>query len=292
MDYNKLNKHFQEINIDYLYHLGLDSKMNLTEMFGDVKYVVFIRSNGDADYFAQQLTQQIYKLDNLKISCYTIAKDERYHIFKVANTIVISHGIGSPSLLICINEIIKLMWHAKIHDVQFIRIGPGGGIGINPGELVCASEAVNHEFISTWENIEFGNSYYYPSNVDSKLALSILEKNEGLHYGKILACKSFYNGQGRLNGALKVSYTRDESNAYLAKAATKNICGIDMESACFFAVCREFNIPAVVILEITTNRSDEKHDTDLISQNNNVVNGNHIQNVTKLVINHILQKSS
>lgn len=80
MNYDNLNKTFQNLDTDYLYHLGLDSSMDLVQMFGDVKFVVFTRSPSDADYFAKQYTNAYYKLDDIEISCKTIAKDERYHM--------------------------------------------------------------------------------------------------------------------------------------------------------------------------------------------------------------------
>lgn len=290
MNIDKLNKHLQKIDVDYLYHLGFDSNMELENIFGDIKYVIFTRTNNDANYFANQLTQKLYKLKNIEINCHTIGKSERYHIFKIANTLVISHGVGSPSLLICINEVIKLLWHAKVNNVKFIRVGPGGSIGISKKELIISNIAVNHTFLTKWNNIEFGKTYSYDSFVDDKfLEEFILSSSYKLHRGKILATKSFYNGQWRLNGALNVSYTKEESNDYLKRAQDNDIKGIDMESGCFFAICNEFEIPAITILETVSERLDNSYDADIISDYN-LSNNNHIyiQKASLAVIDHII----
>ncbi|MDD3266060.1 MAG: hypothetical protein PHC75_02630 [Burkholderiales bacterium] len=290
MNINKLNNRLQEIGIDYLYHLGLDSSMELEKMFGDIKYVVFTRSNNDADYFANQLTSKLYGLQDIKINCSTIAKDERYHIFKIANTLIISHGVGSPSLLICINEVIKLLWHAKAINPKFIRISPGGGIGVPVKELIISNTAVNHNFISQWDNIEFGKTYSYDSSVDDKFLKSFTSfSSHKLQYGKILATKGFYNGQWRLNGALNVNYTKEESDDYLEKAQEKGIKGIDMESGCFFAICKEFEIPAITILETASERLKNEHDADIISNYKQISIQSHIQKASAAVIDYIIK---
>ena len=37
MDKTKLNPHFQQLEVDYLYHLGLDTSMDLKKDFGELK---------------------------------------------------------------------------------------------------------------------------------------------------------------------------------------------------------------------------------------------------------------
>lgn len=51
--------------------------------------------------------------------------------------------MGVPSLTILLHEIIKLMYHAKVKDPIFFRIGTCGGIGIEPGSVVVTEEAVD-----------------------------------------------------------------------------------------------------------------------------------------------------
>lgn len=290
MNIQKLSTHFQNIDIDYLYHLGLDSSMDLPSMFGDIKYVILTRSNGDADYVASQLTQKYYKLDNIEIECHTIAKDERYHIHKISNTLVISHGIGSPSLLICINEVIKLLWHAKVYDASFFRIGPCGGIGIGKGQLICSNEAVNHNFAAQWENIEFGEARQHISKTSDKLLNKIMSDNTNIHKGKILSTNSFYNGQGRINGAIEVSYSQEESDKYLLDAYKSGVRAIDLESGCFLAICNEFEIPAAIVLESIVDRLDGTQDIDYINHSDLVSKPNsNIKNAALLAINYIIK---
>lgn len=53
------------------------------------------------------------------------------------------HGMGIPSIGILLHEIIKLMYHAKVRDPIFLRVGTCGGIGLDPGTVVISEEAVD-----------------------------------------------------------------------------------------------------------------------------------------------------
>ena len=41
------------------------------------------------------------------------------------------HGIGVPSLMVILHEILKLLYYAEAQDVKFFRIGTSGGLGIH-----------------------------------------------------------------------------------------------------------------------------------------------------------------
>lgn len=56
---------------------------------------------------------------------------------------LIQHGMGIPSVGILLHEIIKLMYHARVRDPVFFRLGTCGGIGLDGGQLVITNEAVD-----------------------------------------------------------------------------------------------------------------------------------------------------
>lgn len=289
MDKSKLNPHFQQLDVDYLYHLGLDSSMDLKNEFGDVKYVVLTRSFSNADYFANQFTSAYYGLNDVNITCKTIAKDERYHIYKVGNTIIISHGVGFPSMLICLNEIVKLMWHAGVEDYKFIRFSPGGGLNVAENSIVVAHQALNQQLKAEWSNIEFGDYYTYPTILDAKLSQGLIAANPDtpIIQGKILASSSFYNGQARTNGALIVNYTKQQAHDYLASAYTAGARGIDMESSCFIAFCHEMGIPGCVVLAALADRLQGKDIEPSLSVDNDKLSPV-LTAVGQVIINYIL----
>lgn len=51
--------------------------------------------------------------------------------------------MGIPSVSILLHEVIKLMYHARVKDPVFIRIGTCGGIGYEGGTVIISEEAVD-----------------------------------------------------------------------------------------------------------------------------------------------------
>lgn len=51
--------------------------------------------------------------------------------------------MGVPSLSILLNEIMKLLHYAGVHDPVLFRIGTSGGIGVEPGTVIISKKAVD-----------------------------------------------------------------------------------------------------------------------------------------------------
>jgi uridine phosphorylase len=51
--------------------------------------------------------------------------------------------MGISSVGILLHEVIKLMFHARVHDPVFFRIGTCGGIGLEGGTVVISESAVD-----------------------------------------------------------------------------------------------------------------------------------------------------
>lgn len=257
MDNKKLNSEFQKLETDYLYHLGLDTSMDLKTQFGGIKHVIFTRSFASSDQISNLLTSDFYGIKDIKINCEVIAKDERYHLHKIAHTLVVSHGVGFPSMLICLNEITKLLFHAGAVDFNFYRVGPAGGVGIDEGKIIIANEALSPELKPEWKNIEFGEYYSYPTQMEPTLANKLIEankENQSITTGKVLSSANFYEGQARLDGAIEPSFNKAQRDAYLQQIYAAGVRAIDMESACFTAFCKNMDIPAAAVLSIIVDR--------------------------------------
>ena len=41
----------------------------------------------------------------------------------------LQHGIGTPSLVVIMHEVFKLLHYAEAEEVKFFRIGTSGGLG-------------------------------------------------------------------------------------------------------------------------------------------------------------------
>jgi len=51
--------------------------------------------------------------------------------------------MGIPSVSILLHEIIKLMYHARVRDPIFFRIGTCGGVGHEGGTVIVSEEALD-----------------------------------------------------------------------------------------------------------------------------------------------------
>ena len=247
------NKILEDIEVDYLYHLGLDSSMNLKDLFGNVKFVCMGGSPDRAYELAKKIEEKLDKTSTIE----QFGKTERTSLYKIGNVISMSHGMGMPSILIFLHEVTKLLEYAGCIDYIFLRIGTSGGIGIEPGTIVLTSEAVNSNFKSVFDHQVLDKTYSFPTNLDSNLIARIqscVKTTNSFVLGKTLGTNDFYEGQGRLDGALAPLYTDTEKQDYLQRAFMIGVRNIEMESTAFAAFCLRANIPSVIICVALINR--------------------------------------
>lgn len=85
---------------------------------------------------------------------------------------LIQHGMGIPSVGILLHEIIKLMYHARVRDPVFFRLGTCGGIGLDGGQLVITNEAVDGLMRPYLELVK---PYFFPpSEFDQQVLILIM----------------------------------------------------------------------------------------------------------------------
>ncbi len=242
------NHHLDELNQDFLYHLGLDTNMDLEAMFGDVQYVCMGGSPVRAENFANKAAEFL-GLGIPEGGAQPIGKTERFSMFKVGPVISVSHGMGMPSMSILLHELAKLLDYAGARNAKFIRIGTSGGLGVEPGTVIVAEEGVNAMLKSTFEQIELGEKREYPTTLDRQLAQGIIDSRGNIkaELGKTMGTDDFYEGQGRLDGALEPNYDEDKKMAFLRRAHEEGVRNIEMESTAFAAFCLRAGIPAAVV---------------------------------------------
>lgn len=137
------NPHLVDLAVDYLYHFGLDSSMDLPEMFGHVKFVCMGGTAERMKVLAEMLIKELGL--RLPVGCglVPVCKTERFTMYKAGPVLCVSHGMGMPSVSICLHEIVKLLMHAGARDFIIIRTGTSGGVGVAPGTVVITTEALN-----------------------------------------------------------------------------------------------------------------------------------------------------
>ncbi|XP_049820706.1 uridine phosphorylase 1 isoform X2 [Aethina tumida] len=247
------NPHIELMDQDILYHLALGSESHdLVEMFGDVKFVCMGGTPKRMENFAYYIMKEIgHKLPTgttlLDISQYSY----RYSMYKVGPVLSISHGMGVPSIGILLHEIIKLMYHAKVKDPIFFRIGTCGGIGYEGGTVVISDNAVDGMLNNYYEVPMLGKLVRRPAKLDRKLVreLKALAEPEDPYetvVGTTMCAIDFYEGQGRLDGAF-CDYSEQDKMEYLKGLQKQGVSNIEMEVVPFAALTHHAGIRAAVV---------------------------------------------
>ncbi|XP_052864723.1 uridine phosphorylase 1 isoform X3 [Anopheles cruzii] len=247
------NPNIELMDQDILYHLALGSgSHDLQEMFGDVKFVCMGGTPKRMETFAHFMMDEL----KLKLPAGTQLQDisafsYRYSMYKVGPVLSVSHGMGVPSVGILLHELIKLMYHAKVKDPHFIRIGTCGGIGVEGGTVVVTEDAYDGLLRNSYELAILGRIVHRPAVLDKKLArdLKAMATNDDPYdtiIGKTMCTYDFYEGQGRLDGAF-CEFSETEKMEYLEQLRDFGIVNIEMECTIFAALTHYAGIKAAVV---------------------------------------------
>ncbi|KAI7809094.1 putative uridine phosphorylase 2, partial [Triplophysa rosa] len=253
------NPHLDGMEEDILYHFNLSTKThNLPQMFGDVKFVCVGGSSNRMRSFAHFILEQLKLPGNISDVRDICEGTDRYSMYKVGPVMSISHGMGVPSISIMLHELIKLLYHAKCRDVIIFRIGTSGGIGLPAGTVVITEKAVDSFFRPQFDQVVLGKMIVRSTELDEDVAKQLLQYSTELPdiptvIGNTMCTHDFYEGQGRLDGAL-CSFSSEEKFEYLRKAYDKGVRNIEMESTVFAAMCRVCNLKAAVVCVTLLNR--------------------------------------
>ncbi|XP_003407132.2 uridine phosphorylase 1 [Loxodonta africana] len=256
-----LNPNIATMKEDVLYHFSLSTGTHdFPAMFGEVKFVCVggspRRMKAFSSYVAQELGLERPGVDHPNICAGT----DRYAMYKVGPVLCVSHGMGIPSIAIMLHELIKLLYHAGCCNVTIIRIGTSGGIGLEPGSVVITQQAVDACFKPEFEQIVLGKRVVRSTQLDDQLAQELMRCSKELDefptvVGNTMCTLDFYEGQGRLDGAV-CTYTEKDKQEYLRAAYAAGIRNIEMESSVFAAMCGACGLQAAVVCVTLLNRLD------------------------------------
>merc|ERR1711962_1504359 len=248
-----MNPHIQDMEEDVLYHLALGSgSHDLEQMFGDVRFICMGGTPQRMKTFAEYMLGQLgYLLPTGTCLLDISERSHRYAMYKVGPVLSISHGMGIPSAGILLHEVIKLMYHAGVKDPIFFRIGTCGGIGLPPGTVVVTEEAVDGRIRPVLDTIILGKVVSRKAKLDLGLAKNLVatgreEDEYETVLGKTISTDDFYEGQGRLDGAI-CEHTESEKLAYLQDVADKGVTNMEMEALVFAALTHLAGIRSAVV---------------------------------------------
>lgn len=241
------NKHLAEEKLDVYYHLGFSTNDDLPKLFGDVRFVFFGGTNSRMEKIAKEFATEFFPLkagEELK----PIGSTDRFHMFKVGPIISVSHQMGMPSFSILLHEVTKLLNRAGAKDVVYFRIGTSGGVGSPGGTVVLTTVPVNGYLEPYYELVSLGKLEKRPAELDEQLRAELVALKGDINVveGRTMSVDCFYEGQGRLDGAI-CEYEKDDKMAFLKKAHESGVRNIEMESVMFGAFCKKVGVRAAVV---------------------------------------------
>ena len=179
-----------------------------------------------------------------------VANYRQYHTmkgtYKGTKLACISSGIGSPGLLVAMEELLRIGVHT------FIRVGTCGGIQPDTriGDLVISTGAVRLDGASKdYAMIE------YPAVADYRVVNALVAAAKKLkiryHVGITASTDTFYAGQGRPGFK---DYLPSHKNHILEDLQKANVKNFEMEAASLFTLAGIFNVMAGAVCVVITER--------------------------------------
>ena len=257
MKINTLIKNFTPDT--YLYNLNITLTNAILDKFRDIKYVIMQGSNYRAKDFAEKLANTLLNIDNRFFTLINLTGTNSFVAYRVDDVLCVSHGMGNTSILTFLHNITKVLYYAGNTDLEYIRVGTSGGIGIPPGSVVLTNTAYMPNLIAGYTISAIGNDIIYPTNMNKQLnQLILMAQPSNLAFrileGNTIAANDFYLGQARMDGAIKPKFDLKKRQEYFEKIKALNILNFEMESTGLASFCNRAEIPATQIATTLVNR--------------------------------------
>ena len=230
-----------------LYHIGL-----CKEQLNSAKIAILPGDPARVKLLAELLSEKIEPLDFNREYCSYLAEvpyeknvDEKKKSEKV---LIISTGMGSPSVAIGLEEL------AMLGIKKFIRVGTTGSIQekIQLGDLILNTAAVRLEGTSShYAPIE------YPAVADFELTQSLKQAAQKLkiplHLGIGISSDTFWAGQERYDGYSGFVLQRFKGS--LQEWRKLGLLNFEMEASALFTICSTFGLQAASICCVIAKRT-------------------------------------
>merc|ERR1719454_1137847 len=146
-------------------------------------------------------------------------------------------GIGSASIMM--NEILKLIHYCKLENVEIIRMGSSGGLGVKPGTLIVTEKAFDPLLENAYTLIQCGKQIKLKAEADSELSQSLIDTGLRLglkiEKGNTISTDDYYEAQARWDGAF-CDFSEQEKMDYLTRAHDEfGVRNFEMEATMLLA---------------------------------------------------------
>ncbi len=250
-------------HVESLHHLGL-SRAACEREFADVLFVCVCGTDERALEISRAIAARLPGCAPRELG------RSRFVVYKVGQVVVASHGMGGPSISICLNELLQALIMADNRlDVVFFRIGTTGGLGVSAGSVVCSTEALNEDLEPCYEVIYMGRHVKYATVMDAALCAAIAEQSHDVVLGKTMTANCFYENQGRLDGAF-CGHSAEEKDTFLRGLHARGVRNIEMEVVPFSAIVHRAGLRAVACCVVLVDRLQDEHPKELVNANRSI----------------------
>jgi uridine phosphorylase len=248
---------------DFIPYLNITINNNIIKQFSNIKYVILQGSAERTLHFANQLLLQLKNIDPIYCQVNNLFNGSSYVAYKVANALLVSHGMGNSSILTLLNTL-KPLLHLCDNDnnIEYIRIGTSGGVGVEAGTVILTEHSYTADLINGYPIYQNNNKIIHPTTMSNKINQKIINSWQSQNHKFSLIEKNtmcaddFYLSQARMDGFINLDFNKIEQKNYLQKLKENNIGNIEMESGALGYFANLHNLLATTISTTIVNRID------------------------------------
>jgi uridine phosphorylase len=240
---------------DIYYHFGVSSADRVLEEFRDVRAIVLAGPGGRIVEFASRWSH-----DRGGAAILALAKEDRFVTRYCDGVLFASHGMGSPSAAIAVQELMRMLFFLKdgdldaMSEVFWTRVGTSGGIQVDPGTVVVTSEGVMAD-LKPYRLLKGAEgTYWFDGSYPTDVANAILASNDGsgipMAVGRTVAGNDFFLEQYRLDGAIRLE-SNEAKMAWLEWIEAEGVRNIEMEGAMFAGFLNHWGFPNFAMMCVT-----------------------------------------
>lgn len=257
----KINNHLLNINETYSFLFGLElTKENLAK-FANIDKVIMQGSTKRAVVLAKKLEKELLKIDSDFFEPINIINSSDFAVYRIGNILSVSHGMGNTTMDALLHTLTKILYYAGSHDVEYIRVGTSGGIGVKAGTVVITKQSFMPNLMPYYTTYELNQRVNVPTKFDQGLVNRIYKSqptnlNFDIVIGNSIAADDFYLGQCRYDGAMITNRDKKWRQNFFNEIKSLGIYNFEMESGALASFCYKAEIPATMIAVTLLNRLD------------------------------------
>jgi uridine phosphorylase len=167
--------------------------------------------------------------------------------------------MGNITIDCLLHSLTKLLYYAGNTDLEYIRVGTSGGIGVEAGSVIITQQAYMPNLQPYYQVYELDQEIKIPTLMNDNLVQRIIASQPNnidftIRVGNSIAADDFYLGQCRYDGAMLPRQDRIWREIFFQRIQKLNIYNFEMESTALAAFCYQAQIPATMIAVTLLNR--------------------------------------